>query len=346
MTKRAILPGILFGFLMVTSGTARSQAGGNGSAPLTLDVVVTDKSGAPVAGLAASDFKVLDNKSPRDIASFHAAEGMRAEADPPVEAMILIDMINSTFETVAMERRDIAEYLRTRSGQLALPTSFIFLTDEGIKFQYQPTRDPKILLANLDENPTSQRAFRHEAGFQESVQMREKSLQAVVSLALKLGKTPGRKLVIWVSPGWSSFAHASDQNLPKDLQALYSYIVGVSTVLRQARITLYNVNPGTGLSLGNYTYQDFIKGVASPKQANNGDLTLGVFATQTGGKVVFGNNNATRLIDQCIEDAKTFYVLTYDAPHAVHADEYHGIQVIVDKPGLKARTSTGYYAQP
>jgi hypothetical protein len=29
-----------------------------------------------------------------------------------------------------------------------------------------------------------------------------------------------------------------------------------------------------------------------------------------------------------------------------HADEYHELEVKVDKPGMKARTNTGYYAEP
>lgn len=39
---------------------------------ITLDVVVTDKSGKPVAGLQQQDFTLLDNKEPNKILSFNA----------------------------------------------------------------------------------------------------------------------------------------------------------------------------------------------------------------------------------------------------------------------------------
>jgi hypothetical protein len=38
--------------------------------------------------------------------------------------------------------------------------------------------------------------------------------------------------------------------------------------------------------------------------------------------------------------------LSFDPPHADHADEYHHIEVQVAKPGLTARTRQGYYQQP
>ena len=50
---------------------------------MTLDVVVTDKSGRPLPGLQQQDFTLLDNKQPQKIVSFHAVEGGTATPDPP-----------------------------------------------------------------------------------------------------------------------------------------------------------------------------------------------------------------------------------------------------------------------
>jgi hypothetical protein len=49
--------------------------------PIQLDVVVTDKSGKPMAGLSQSDFTLLDNNRPASILNFHAYGG--AQAPPP-----------------------------------------------------------------------------------------------------------------------------------------------------------------------------------------------------------------------------------------------------------------------
>jgi VWFA-related protein len=181
-------------------------------------------------------------------------------------------------------------------------------------------------------------------------QMREKSLQALNGLALKLRDQPGRKLVIWISPGWESFSNVSAQKSAKEFEALFTYIVGISTALRDARITLYSVDPYGGprdlAQAGNAYYGEYVKGVASPKQADNGNLMLQVIAVQTGGRVLYGTNNVAKMLDQCLSDAEEFYVLSYESLPAKTANEYHGIQIQVNKPGLKARTRTGFYAQP
>jgi hypothetical protein len=39
-------------------------------------------------------------------------------------------------------------------------------------------------------------------------------------------------------------------------------------------------------------------------------------------------------------------MLSFDPPRADRANEYHDLKVQVGKPGLVARTSTGYYNQP
>ncbi|HEY2548237.1 MAG TPA: hypothetical protein VGI46_19350, partial [Candidatus Acidoferrum sp.] len=45
-----------------------------GTGGITLDVVVTPKSGAPVSGLQQQDFTLLDNKAVETITSFKAVD--------------------------------------------------------------------------------------------------------------------------------------------------------------------------------------------------------------------------------------------------------------------------------
>ena len=71
---------------------------------MTFDVAVTDKSGKPVHGLEQQDFTILDNKQPRKILSFRAVEGQTPADGPPVEVILLIDEVNTSFNRVAYER--------------------------------------------------------------------------------------------------------------------------------------------------------------------------------------------------------------------------------------------------
>jgi hypothetical protein len=51
-------------------------------------------------------------------------------------------------------------------------------------------------------------------------------------------------------------------------------------------------------------------------------------------------------IDNCIQEARSFYTLSFDPSHADRPAEYHSLQVRIGQPGLTARTNTGYYDQP
>ena len=99
-------------------------------------------------------------------------------------------------------------------------------------------------------------------------------------------------------------------------------------------------------SLGRrFYYESFLKGVGSANKVQNGNLALQVLAAQSGGQVLNSNNDIAKLIATCLADAQAFYTLSFDSPPADHANEYHSLQVTIDKPGLTARTRTGYYAQ-
>lgn len=344
-----ILSGLI---LSPRAGGAQAAAAGPASGTSTvLDVVVTDKGDRPITGLQAEDFKVLDNKEARTIAGVRPVAGEDLKADPPTEAILLVDQIGTYAEMVAIERKGIEAWIAQSGGQLAVPTSFVFLTETELNYQGKPTRDAKVLLDNLEKNPNPQRSFQPQGGFEQWIEIRQKSLEAVNGLALKLRDQPGRKLVVWIGPGWPPFSDQTQQKTAQQMQGLFDYIVGISTVLREARVTLYHVDPQGGATnlnselTGSY-YQQYMKGVASPKQADNGDLMLQVIAAETGGKVLYGSNNIAKMIGQCLADAQAFYVLSYDAPHATHTNEYHAIQIQVNKPGLKARTLAGYYGQP
>src|SRR5277367_39361 len=87
--------------LSISSGFAQPPSSVNRS--ITLDVVVTDKSGKPVPGLQQQDFTLLDNKQPQKILSFTAVDGGAATADPPVAVILLVDEVNASFSNVSFE---------------------------------------------------------------------------------------------------------------------------------------------------------------------------------------------------------------------------------------------------
>ena len=330
---------------------------------LTLDVVVTDKSGAPLGGLQLPDFKLFDNQQSRDLVSVHAASAMNPNADPPVEVYLVIDAINTPFLARANQRQLLVDFFRQNGKVLDLPTSLLIVTDKGISEQNRPTRDGAALLRVLDASYAGLMQIKRYEGLEGALLREEDSLKALSLFAAQQSKRPGRKLFIWLGSGWSIYSNPTSIGGPEKRQNIYNYIASLSTALREARITLYDVMPASGFGRGdNYieTYGDvsemdpndpnemlqYVKGVRDTNHVDMGDLNLQVLATQTGGQVLMGSSDLTSLIERCVMDAKTYYVLTYNQPPAAHPDEYRGIEAKVDRPGLKARTRTGYYSQP
>ena len=329
-----------------TPTESTTVAAGSGSATMTLDVVVTDKSGAPVAGLQPEDFKLLDNKKPQILGSVLAVNGMKAQADTRVEVFLIVDAINDSFKARSYQRQSLMDFFNANGRELALPTSLVVLTDrDGIEERVRPTRDGNALLSVLDSSYAGFRQIEEHEGLDGAILREEDSLKALNLFAMQQSKRPGRKLVIWLGSGWSVTSDRLSYGGPTGMQKIYSSIASMSTALRDAQITLYTVVPVNGFTRA-YNYLQYFKGVSGPKQVDLGDLLLPVLSLQTGGQVLTGSSDLPDLINRCTADARVYYQLTFISPPAKHLNEYHSIEVVVDKPGLKARTRTGYYAQP
>jgi VWFA-related protein len=316
--------------------------------PITLDVVVTNKSGTPVPGLQRQDFTLLDNKQPQKILSFQAVQGP-ASADPPVEVVFIVDEVNTNFTNVSFERAQIEKYLRSSATELPHPMAIAILTDSGLAMSNITTQDGNALAAQLDQTQAGLRSITRSQGIYGADDRIGLSLNALQQLADLEAAKPGRKLVIWLSPGWPLLADPRNQLSSKAQQSVFHQIVMLSDSLRKARITLYSVDPlGTADAGGFRTsyYEEFVKGVKKARQAQLGNLALQVLATQSGGRVLISNNDVAGEIASVIADANAFYVLTFDSLVGDGPDEYHALDVKIDKPGLKALTRTGYYAQP
>jgi len=315
-----------------------------------LDVLVSDAAGKPVPGLQPLDFKILDDNQPRRILSFRAFDGITAKPNPPVEVILLFDTLNLPFEQVAITRQEIATFLGQNGGHLAQPVSLMLLTDAGLRIQPRPSVDGNALLAVLDQIKGNISTINPAMGADGSLQRFQLSLRQMAGMAENEAARPGRKLLIWVGPGWPMLDSAKFTFSDKDQRSYFDGIVELSTKLREARMVVYSVSePGPGLGAApdrRFLYMDFLKGVKSPRQADTGNLALKVMALQSGGRILGPDNDIVSQINSCIADANAFYTLSFNPPPAEHVDEYHDLKVQVSQPGLTVRTNTGYYNQP
>lgn len=323
-----------------------AATGSSSNRRITLNVVVTDKSGNPVAGLQQQDFTILDNKRPQAIASFHAlAEAGRAD-DPPQRVVFVIDEVNVAFLAMEHARQQLEKYLRQDGGQLPVPASLVIFSEKSTQVQGAPTRDGNALAESVHALDVGA-ARGNEL---ESTLLRlQTSLRVFGKLVAYEATQPGRKLLIWLGPGWPLIWDSADKLLANEQQTDFHTLVKLSTGLREAQVTAYSVDPlgeADAASLRNVFYENFLDGAPSAKKFRSGDLALAVFAVHSGGLVMNRSNDVAGLIATCVADARSYYTLAFDSVPATHPDEYHDLQVKVDKPGFVVRTQAGYYAQP
>ena len=312
---------------------------------IKLDVIVEDTTGKPVVGLEPWEFKILDNGQARKVISFRRFDGVQAKLEPPVEVVLVIDMLNLPFQQVAYVRTQVDAFLRQNGGHLKHPTSVAQLTDAGLRVQARPSTDGDAIASLVTGIKEHVSTISPAMGSEGWVERFQRSARAMDNIAQNELKKPGRKLVIWLGPGWPMLNRPSDGYTDKQQRRNCDSIVEMSTALREARITMYSVSPVINVQGGQnpLLYRRFLSPVKTAHDAEAGSLGLKVLVTQTGGKIMGPDNDVVGQINRCIEDANAFYRISFDPPAAEHANGYHELKVVVDKPGVVVRTNTAYY---
>lgn len=348
--SRLVLP--LIAALVVGAGAGRAQEGassglharqGPPSRTIHLDVLVTRKGGEAVAGLQAKDFTLLDDKKPREITSFEAVDA----AKDPVEAILVIDDVNTPFTVIAQERIQIDKFLRANGGKLALPLTLAVLTDTGVQMQNGYTLDGNAVAASLDKYTIGLRQIGRSAGADGASERFDDSLKAVRTFATYESQRPGRKIILWLSPGWPLLSGPGIDLTDKQQEMFFNEITWLSTELRESQTTLYAVDPlGVDESVDRaVSYEAFKGAVKKRSQVNIGNLALQVLALHTGGEVL-NSSDISEPLKQCEGENLAYYRIAFEPPPTESRDVYHELKVAVGDPGLIAHTSTGYYAQP
>jgi VWFA-related protein len=311
---------------------------------IRIDVVVADKSGAPVGGLEQKDFTLLDNSTAEPMTSFKAI----SMGQGPVEVILLMDAVNTRFDTVAYERDQVEKFLRAGDAKMPHPMTIAFLTDKGVQIQKGFSKDGNVLAGLVDGYAAGLRQITRSAGYWGATERLQISLTAIRELTAYAKTLPGRKIIIWISPGWPLLSGVRQDLDNKQQAQIFKDIVFFSNEMRDAKLTLYNINPrgvGEPLLRADY-YQEFVKGIRKPSQTQIGNLGLQVLAVQSGGLALESSNDIASSLSKCIGETESWYEMTLSTPPAEQPNEYHHLEIKVDKAGLTARTRDGYYAQP
>jgi VWFA-related protein len=312
---------------------------------MTIHVQLSDSQAHAVEGLEESDFTLLDNNQPQKLLGFRAVDAAVPKSDP-VQVVIVVDMINADAVTVAREREEVGAYLKANGGELPNPTSIALIEASGVKVLPVSTQQGNLLLASFNQTQSELREIGRGGGLYGATENVQKSLLQLGQLIQYEGKKPGRKLVLVVSPGWPLLSLAGDRADLKQRAWVFSNIVQFTNLLRDSNVALYCIDPfeigGTDL----FEYKGYLKGISAVKDATYPDLGLQVLATHTGGLVFISGRDILGSLKTAVRDASEGYDLTFAPPDpGDRANEYHALEVRVDKPNIKVRTTSGYYAR-
>jgi VWFA-related protein len=307
----------------------------------SIDLVVADSAGNPVLDLPPWDFTLLDNGQPAKIRTVHKSR----EASVPVPKLIFVlDAINLSPQQLTQTESAIVHFLRRNKGRLDSPCFVYRLTRDGLFSSSKPTRDGNLLAKEVEQHKSPRTVWRSvrndgpnllHAWVGNSSQPNPLSLRALGSIAIDQREIAGRKVVVWISPGWP--VNGGDIGFDEATE--------LSTRLREASITLDNVNvwPNPDQS---FNYHDYLEAPRSQKDMQPAKLALQVIATHTGGLVLDSSGDLDRDIERCVEEVRGFYTLTFNPPHTYQMDEFHDLRVQVNPPTLTVRAPTGYYNEP
>ena len=327
----------------------------------SINVVVADPAGNPVSDLGPSDFTLLDNGQPAKIRTLHNS---LAASEPASELIFVLDAVNLSPQQFTQIESSVAHFLRRNSGRLEAACFLYRLTRDGLFSPSMFTRDGN-LLANEVEQHKFPRIVWKPGEYDESTLLRpwvgrpqsdSFSVRALGSIAIDQREIPGRKVVVWIGPGWP--VNSVARLTPGASVTVYHFgnIVSfddateLSTRLREARITLDNVNvrPSPDPS---FNYHDSLEAPRSQLDMVPAKLALQVIATRTGGLVLEASGNLDRGaldrdIERCVEQERSYYTLSFNPPHTDRMDEFHDLRLQVDRPALTVRAPTGYYNEP
>ena len=317
-----------------------------------LDVLVKDKrSGQPLSGLPEPAFTVKDNGQPQKLIGFKA---VNANADPEaVHVLIVLDMINIGAETVAWAREQLGEYLKQEAGKLGYPTSIAAMNERGLRIMSGWTTDGNVLNAGLEKMQPDLRFLNRSGGWAARDELMETSVQQFSQILAAEQKIPGRKLVLFISPGWPMMPNQGAFENDKAARWCFNADVALTNELRDDRTAIYDLDT---YDLGNahhdegaqdpFYYEGFLKPVTRWSQSQFPDLAMGVFAIHSGGRVMVNGRRISAEINDALRDAGSYYEITYAAPPAGDPNQYHAIDVRVSQPGATVQTLAGYYADP
>ncbi len=306
---------------------------------VTLTVAVTDQDGAPVQGLTAQRFTVLDEGDPREI------NGIWQDNDLPLTVGLIVDISGSQHEFWNRHRRAARVFLNNvlQPGDQAFLVS---VGSDGVRLVTDLTSD----IRELDSGITRLGGLRspgprfgdqcpiHEppGRYVPIIQSRPQSCfgtplwNGVYSaVSERLRDVRGRKALIVLSDGEDTGSQHRLSDAIESAQSANTPIFSILSTGPSERLFSPLLGPLATRMNG---------GIEGPR-----DLTK--LSEYTGGRRFSGDDEGSaKVFDQIEQELRSQYVLTFTPPAEARDGRFHELKVKVDQKDVTVRARRGYLA--
>jgi VWFA-related protein len=343
-----------------TIARGRQQIFRTGVDHVRVDVVVTDRTDKPVAGLSAKDFIVLDRGVQQTIDEFEMAgvppsagtHSADAPPDLPIAAddaarqnrawVLLVDDLHIVESEIVQTKRVLSRCLQAIPANDDVALVFVNRSDLGVNF----TRE-RAALEQAVAKVSEALGFGNDAagtGLTVFADART-SANMLRDVASTLRDVTGvRRIIVYIGE-----QPAIDPN-SSDGRAYLDELRDAFDAARRSDTPIYSIDPRGGV-----TPEEAVRGGISvisdrntrSKIASNIRFQqdwLSALAVNTGGRAFINRSNLPAVVDEMVSENTSFYVLGYDAQPATHDGRFHPIRVEVRRKGLRVRARPGYVA--
>ncbi|MFN0122517.1 MAG: VWA domain-containing protein, partial [Blastocatellia bacterium] len=280
---------------------------------------------------------------------------------------LVIDDLGLSMGSMEMVRETLKKFVAEQMQEGDLVS--IILTGSGVGLLEQFTSDKRILYAAIDRlrwNPFSRdmsvsfadadadetaddfsadsQAVGDMAGELRDTIFSSGTLGAVNFVVRSLHNLPGRKTVVLLSDGFRIESTTGDDDAT---QRMYDRLQALSELANRSSVVIYSMDARglqpyqPGASAGGQPRQTAaMDAMRSGRQALEGPVFL---SQETGGFTITDNNDLNLGIQEALYEQHSYYLLGFDPEDTKFDQKYHKIKVTMTRPGLTARTRSGFF---
>lgn len=344
LSRKAIVPLLLLALVTAlwlrVLPTAQGQQKNNESAPpqetikldtslVTVPVIVTDRYGRFVTGLARQEFQLREDGAAQEIASFSSSEA-------PFNVALLIDTSRSTRTKLGAIRKAALEFIKQLQPQDRVQ---IVTFDERVNFLGEFTSDRSQLSRTIRSVKSSYLTSLYDA--------------IHLTITQKLAPLSGRKAIVVLSDGVDTYSRQATFQSSLELVAntgIISYAIQYETRNEGGPATLptFRLPPSRG-----FLSSPFVSAGQGQRQSEQdryliASAYLRELAMQSGARLLRAESieNTSYAFAMIADELRHQYTLTYYSTNEKRDGGYRTIAVRLNRTDFNVRSRQGYRVLP